>query len=113
MFSVGQKVVCIDDNFPAPIAKYYVALPKKNVTYSIRQVYVARAIMHPATRGAADGEIGVLLEELSNPPDPRNMHHQELGFKAERFKPLDELVDKDEYHETDAVSAGNLVPAGH
>jgi hypothetical protein len=86
---VGQQVVCIDDYFPGPLAKYYTQLPVKGRTYTIRAVYIGRAIMHTAP-GAADGEIGVLLRELTNPNDPRNKHSLELGFKAERFRPLEE-----------------------
>ena len=87
---VGQQVVCIDDRFPGPLAKYYANLPAKGKTYTIRAVYIGRAVMHTAP-GAADGEIGVLLKELLNPPDPRNKHGQELGFKSERFRPLEEM----------------------
>jgi hypothetical protein len=86
---VGQKVVCVDDRFPGPLAKYYVNLPVKGKTYTIRAVYLGRAVMHTKA-GAADGEIGVLLQELKNGPDPRNIHGQELGFNSMRFRPLEE-----------------------
>ena len=88
---VGQQVVCVDDHFPGPLARYYTQLPEKGKTYTIRAVYVARQIMHPSAPGAADGELGLLLKELQNPPDPRHRGHNELGFKAERFRTLDEL----------------------
>lgn len=87
---VGQSVVCIDDYFPGPLAKHYVNLPVKGKTYTVRSVYIGRAILH-GTPGASDGEIGVLLRELVNPPDPRNKHGLELGFKSERFRPLQEM----------------------
>lgn len=87
---VGQQVVCVDDYFPGPLAKYYKELPVKGRTYTIRAVYIGRAIMHSAP-GTSDGEIGVLLKELVNPPDPRNRHGLELGFKSERFRPLEEM----------------------
>jgi hypothetical protein len=70
---VGQKVVCVDDRFPGPLAKYYVNLPVKGKTYTIRAVYLGRAVMHTKA-GAADGEIG----------------GQELGFNSMRFRPLEE-----------------------
>ncbi len=101
---VGQQVVCVDDSFPGPLAKYYVNLPVKGKTYTIRAVYVGRAIMHTQA-GAADGEIGVLLKELLNPPDPRNKHGLELGFKAERFRPLEE-IDTTTEKEDELVMAG-------
>jgi hypothetical protein len=87
---VGQQVVCIDDRFPGPLAKYYAQLPVKGRTYTIRAVFIGRRVMH-TTPGAADGEIGLLLKELLNGPDPRNVHGQELGFNSERFRPLEEI----------------------
>jgi hypothetical protein len=88
--TVGQQVVCVDDRFPGPLAKYYDQLPVKGRTYTIRAVFIGRRVMHTAP-GAADGEIGLLLKELLNKPDPRNIHGQELGFNSERFRPLEEL----------------------
>ena len=93
---VGQKVVCINDSFPGPIRKLYTAVPVKGTTYVIRSVYSARGIAFPSKPGAADGEIGLLLVGLRNPPDPKNKHGQELGFNAERFRPLDELQQENE-----------------
>jgi hypothetical protein len=87
---VGQPVVCVDDSFPGPLAKYYTQLPVKGRTYTIRAVFIGRRVMH-TTPGAADGEIGLLLKELLNSPDPRNLHGQELGFNSERFRPLEEV----------------------
>ncbi|HEX3799542.1 MAG TPA: hypothetical protein VH413_12655 [Verrucomicrobiae bacterium] len=87
---VGQKVVCVDDSFPGPLAKYYASLPVKGRTYTIRAVFLGRGIMHTKP-GASDGEVGVLLKELQNGPDPRNKYGQELGFNSQRFRPLDEL----------------------
>ena len=86
---VGKKVVCVDDRFPGPLAKYYINLPVKGRTYTVRAVFLGRRVMH-TTSGAADGEIGLLLKELLNGPDPRNVHGQELGFNSDRFRPLEE-----------------------
>ncbi len=86
---VGQQVVCVDDSFPGPLAKYYVNLPVKGKTYTIRAVFLGRRVMHTKP-GAADGEIGLLLQELVNGTDPRNKYGQELGFNSERFRPLEE-----------------------
>jgi hypothetical protein len=80
----------VDDRFPGPLAKYYAQLPVKGRTYTIRAVFIGRRVMHTAP-GAADGEIGLLLKELLNGPDPRNVHGQELGFNSERFRLLEEL----------------------
>jgi hypothetical protein len=87
---VGQKVVCVDDHFPGPLAKYFVNLPVKGRTYTVRAVYLGRGIMHTKP-GASDGEVGILLQELVNGPDPRNKYGQELGFNSQRFRPIEEL----------------------
>ena len=101
---VGQEVVCVDDSFPGPLAKYYTNLPVKGKTYTIRAVYIGRRVMHTKP-GAADGEIGVLLQELINGKDPRNKHGQELGFNAERFRPL-ETMDTSTENEDELVMVG-------
>ena len=98
--TVGQQVVCVDDRFPGPLAKYYDQLPVKGRTYTIRAVYIGRRVMHTKP-GAADGEIGLLLKELLNKPDPRNIHGQELGFNSERFRPLEEDADTTENEQED------------
>jgi len=95
---VGEQVVCVDDRFAKPLAKYYVNLPIKNETYTIRAVFVGRPMMHPIG-SAADGEIGLLLRELLNGTDPRNKYQQELGFNSERFRPLRQLDASSENHE--------------
>jgi hypothetical protein len=101
---VGQQVVCVDDSFPGPLAKYYVNLPVKGKTYTIRAVFIGRRVMHTSP-GAADGEIGLLLQELINGPDPRNKHGQELGFNSERFRPL-QLLDDSEESQDELVTWG-------
>jgi hypothetical protein len=95
---VGQQVVCVNDYFPGPLAKYYKNLPVKGRTYTVRAVFLGRAVMH-TTPGAADGEIGLLLKELVNGPDPRNRYGQELGFNCERFRPLEHTDDSTENQE--------------
>lgn len=87
VMQVGQQVVCVDDQFPKPLAKYYLNLPIKDKIYTVRAVFVGRGVMHPG-RESADGEIGLLLKELINGIDPRNKYQQELGFNSERFRPL-------------------------
>jgi hypothetical protein len=86
---VGEQVVCVDDQFPRPLARYYLNLPKKDKIYTVRAVFVGRGVLHPAGE-TTDGEIGLLLKELVNGMDPRHKHKQELGFNCERFRPLRE-----------------------
>jgi hypothetical protein len=98
---VGQRVVCVDDHFPKPLAKYYVNLPIKDKIYTIRAVFVGRRLMHPS-KGTVETEIGVLLRELVNGKDPRNKYLQELGFNSERFQPL-QYLDKSLEQEEELV----------
>jgi hypothetical protein len=98
---VGQQVVCVDDEFPTPLAKHYANLPTKGKTYTIRAVFVGRRCMHPIG-GTEDSEIGLLLVELVNGMDPRNKYGQELGFNSERFRPLLHL-DADSENEAELV----------
>ena len=84
---VGEQVVCVDDQFPRPLGKYYLNLPMKDNTYTIRAVFIGRGVLHPAG-ATAHGEIGLLLKELVNGMDPRHKHKQELGFSSARFRPL-------------------------
>src|SRR5580698_5044682 len=102
---VGQQVVCVYYWFPGPLAKYYINRPVKGRTYTIRAVFIGRRVMHTAP-GAADGEIGLLLKELLNGPDPRNIHGQELGFNSERFRPLKEDKTATENEEEDLMLVG-------
>jgi hypothetical protein len=95
---VGKQVVCVDDQFPTPLAKYYLNLPMKDNTYTVRAVFIGRGVMHPAGE-TTNGEIGLLLEELINGMDPRHKHKQELGFNSGRFRALldlDAQADDDE-----------------
>jgi hypothetical protein len=99
VFAKGQKVVCVNDEFPPMAYQLFQQLPKKDSVYTIRAVYIGRGNYTKAESGKRDGEIGVLLEELVNPKDPslRDGLNGELGFNSERFAPLqtdeDELVE--------------------
>lgn len=111
MFQTGQRVVCIDDSFEPWVYDDYRELPKKNSIYTIRTVKPGRS--NPVFEvddeanlkmTAADYDILVLLEELRNPDDPHSSIKQELGFRAERFAPLQE--DENEEEEVELVGFG-------
>lgn len=79
MFRVGQKVVCVNST-PEPnrlIPEGFV-FPRKNSTYTIRKIYEVENV------------VGVLLEEISNPTNPRTGN--EMGYSIDRFR---SLVDDD------------------
>jgi hypothetical protein len=111
MFQNGQRVVCIDDSFEPWVFDLYTSLPKKNSVYTVRSVKSGRS--NPQfvvdddanlSIGAADYDILLLLQELVNPNDPHSSIQQELGFRAERFAPLQE--DLEENEEVELVGVG-------
>jgi hypothetical protein len=84
---VGQRVVCINDTFEPWVFEYYDQTPVKGVTYTIRAVSLGRATLV----GSESAEVRLLLEELHNGPDPHHVGGDELGFRSDRFAPLEEL----------------------
>ncbi len=101
----GQKVVCINDGFPAIVRAIYKQLPVKGVTYTVRDVFLGR---EKVVKAGDSATVGLLLVELVNPPDPLHKGQQELGFNSERFAPLEELPDETAEAElAEAVGAGS------
>jgi hypothetical protein len=89
----GQKVVCVNDSFPEIVRAIYKELPVKDNIYTIREVFLGR---EKIVKGGDSATVGLLLEELTNPPDPFHKGEQELGFSSERFAPLNEVPDEEE-----------------
>jgi hypothetical protein len=98
----GQKVVCINDEFSEFIRALYAQLPVRGKTYTIREVFLGR---EKIIKGGDSATVGLLLEELANPPDRFHEGRQELGFSSERFAPLEEIPAEEEEEEAEAVSA--------
>jgi len=104
----GQKVVCINDTFTPTIRALYKQLPVKDNIYTIREVFLGR---EKIVKGGETATVGLLLEELKNPPDPFHQGEQELGFTSERFAPLNELPDEEAEAEVEeAIGAGAWAP---
>ena len=103
----GQKVVCINATFPPIIQALYKQLPVKGDVYTIREVFLGR---EKIVRGGDSATVGLLLEELKNPPDPFHQGKQELGFSSERFAPIEELP-AEEAEEEESISIGAAQPA--
>jgi len=87
----GQKVVCINDQFGEFIRALYTELPVKGRTYTIREVFLGR---EKIVKGGDSATVGLLLQELTNPPDRFHEGKQELGFSSERFAPLEEIPEE-------------------
>jgi len=104
----GQKVVCINDTFPPVILALYKQLPIKGDIYTIREVFLGRERI---VRGGDSATVGLLLEELKNPPDPFHQGKQELGFSSERFAPLEELPEEEEEQEESEITLGAAQPS--
>jgi hypothetical protein len=77
-WSIGQKVLCIDDSFPRYSADWYNALRIAGNIYTIRAMQIGS---EPIT-GMYD--LGLLLEEISS---PRKADGTEAGFFHTRFVP--------------------------
>lgn len=102
MFNVGQKVVCIDDTWQSWVFDLYRQLPKKGKTYTIRSISSGRSAPKFGLTEEADlkieeaqFDIMVRLVELVNPDDPHSSVRQELGFRAERFRSLETMAERE------------------
>jgi len=111
MFATGQRIVCINDDFEPWVYDLFRSLPKKDQVYTVRSIGMGRS--NPQFALNEDAELKLtgaefdfllLLKELINPDDPHSSVKQELGFRAERFAPLQE----DEIEE----EAGELIGVG-
>jgi hypothetical protein len=67
----GQKVVCINDTFPALVRAIYKQLPVKGTTYTIREVFLGR---EKVVKAGDSATVGLLLNELTNPPLAQRAH---------------------------------------
>jgi len=102
----GQKVVCINDSFSEFVRALYTQLPVKGEPYTIREMFLGR---EKIVKGGDSATVGLLLEELENPPDPFHAGQQELGFSSERFAPVEELSEDEKREEEVSIGAGAFV----
>lgn len=110
MFIEGQKVVCIDDQFPNWAVAIYDNLPEKDKTYTVRQVMLgcnpkavdpaSKGLSHPKFIGTQ--EVTILLVEITN--KTHEVSKQEPGFKAERFKPLEDISEEEIMKNKDVIN---------
>ena len=88
MFSVGQKVVLVDDKWPEAVKQLYLALPVLNSVYVVRAVRVGVRADELIMDHRRVLESSLLLVGLFNPTNNLGV---EAGFAASRFRALDEL----------------------
>ena len=88
MFSVGQKVVCVDDQWPESVKEIYLSLPVKDSVYVVRAVRVGVKADELIMDMRRVLEQSLLLVGLYNPVNKLGV---EAGFAASRFRALDEL----------------------
>lgn len=101
MFDVGQKVVCINDDFSATVRHIFKQLPLKDEIYTVRDVRIGRSQVTSGGGGSNGVSYLVLLQELKNPDDPymADGASEEMGFRSDRFAPLEELEDSEHTYE--------------
>ena len=91
LWSVGQKVICINDLFPLAVADWCTSLPIAGYVYTIRAIQVG--LSGP----------GFLLEEIVN---PKSSLGYEAGFLTFRFVPwLDTCPETERDHAVNTANA--------
>lgn len=97
MYDIGQQIICVDDKFHPEISYLFKALPKKGEVYTVRDVTIGTT--NP-WNGTIHENISykVLLEELVNDIDPCTIKgcQEEMGFRSDRFAPLEEISKEEE-----------------
>jgi hypothetical protein len=88
MFSVGQKVVLVDDKWPETVKQIYVQLPVKDGVYVVRATRVGVRADELIMDMRRVLEQSLLLVGIVN---PCNNVGVEAGFAASRFRSLAEL----------------------
>ncbi len=88
MFSVGQKVVLVDDKWPETVKQLYLQLPVLETVYVVRAVRVGVRADELIMDMRRVLEQSLLLVGIYNPTNKLGV---EAGFAASRFRALDEL----------------------
>jgi len=99
MFSVGQKVVLVDDKWPETVKQIYLQLPVLETVYVVRAVRVGVKVDELVMDMRRVLEPSILLMGLYNPTNNLGV---EASFAAHRFRALDELK-KESVEEKEAV----------
>jgi hypothetical protein len=103
MFSVGQKIVLVDDKWPESVKQLYLQLPVRDTVYVVRAVRVGVRADELIMDMRRVLEQSVLLTGIYNPTNNLGV---EAGFAASRFRALDELKQEaaqENFQEDEAV----------
>ena len=95
MYESGEKLVCVDDKIHPEIAFLYKQLPKKGQVYTCRECSIGTTNVFAADQNVT---FKVLLEELINDIDPYTETgcREELGFRSDRFAPVEKIEEEEE-----------------
>ena len=104
MFSVGQKIVLVDDKWSESVKQLYLQLPVRDSVYVVRAVRVGVRADELIMDMRRVLEQSILLTGIYNPTNNLGV---EAGFAASRFRALDEL--KQEATEANAKEDEALV----
>jgi hypothetical protein len=88
MFSVGQKVVLVDDKWSESVLQIYLQLPVLDTVYVVRAVRVGVRADELIMDMRRVLEQSILLVSIHNPTNNLGV---EMGFAASRFRTLDEI----------------------
>jgi|694.fasta_scaffold05035_16 hypothetical protein len=87
-FKTGQLIVCVDDSIPpTAVLNSFSSWIKKNAIYTVREFKFMSLL----------GEYAVYLKEIENDP----IYIEQLGtkvepgYRASRFRPLEEILQED------------------
>lgn len=100
MIQRGCKLVCIDDVFPAWAKVLYTEFPVKGRIYTLREFNIGVDVQNVGQNDdssllfTGNKNYTVWLEEIINPVMPTSQ--KEMGFKAERFAPVETISQEDE-----------------
>lgn len=116
MLQKGAKIVCIDDVFPKWAKVFYKEFPVKNRVYTLREFGIGLDVSSVDKDKERNNAVlfwghpnyTVWVEELHNPAHP--VTNLEMGFKANRFAPVEEILAQMEAKTKDAISKPVTVP---
>jgi hypothetical protein len=108
MFTSGEKVVLVNDGWP-PFIAMYDFVPIKHRVYTVRDVRLGRTKEKNSENPEDDCEVAITLEEGKNGPDPLCSGGLiELGFRADRFRKVDEIKEKQKKAIAKPIKQGEL-----